>query len=303
MTPTPIEQLIEMRLEQAHESLREANTLREAGLLRGTINRAYYAMFYAVLSLTALRQEITSKHSGVVAFFDRNFIKTGIFPREPHAAAEGHVENRVVARPGAAQRFAQRRHVGIVVHRHRRPRELPQPAAQVKLRPALDLVRAADAAGLPIHRPAKTNAHLANPLPAQQLRQRLLNLLPDARRPPRPVNRQLPPRVNPPRRISPHELQLGAANFNPEKHAGRMPKAEEQRQKEKAPRRKRGGGQPAASALPLSTLRAEDSPARPQSRRRKPGAFSHFEENAIFVDRRLRPDTLFPVAGDKPLPG
>jgi len=82
MTPTPIEQLIEMRLEQAHESLREANTLREAGLLRGTINRAYYAMFYAVLSLTALRQEITSKHSGVVAFFDRNFIKTGIFPRE-----------------------------------------------------------------------------------------------------------------------------------------------------------------------------------------------------------------------------
>jgi len=24
---------------------------------------------------------------------------------------------------------------------------------------------------------------------------------------------------------------------------------------------------------------------------------------AIFVDRRLRPDTLFPVAGDKPLPG
>jgi uncharacterized protein (UPF0332 family) len=79
---TPIDQLIQIRLEQARESLKEAQTLFQAQLFRGTINRAYYAMFYAILALTVLRQETISKHSGIIAFFDRDFVKTGIFSKE-----------------------------------------------------------------------------------------------------------------------------------------------------------------------------------------------------------------------------
>ena len=82
MSPTPVEQLIQVRLQQAKESLEEAETLYRSALLRGAINRAYYAMFYAVLALTVLRQETTSKHSGVIAFFDKEFVKSGIFSKE-----------------------------------------------------------------------------------------------------------------------------------------------------------------------------------------------------------------------------
>ncbi len=39
-------------------------------------------MFYAVLALLAARKEETSKHSGAIAIFDREFVKPGVFPKE-----------------------------------------------------------------------------------------------------------------------------------------------------------------------------------------------------------------------------
>jgi uncharacterized protein (UPF0332 family) len=39
-------------------------------------------MFYAVLALGVYRQVVLSKHSQAIAFFDKEFVKTGIFPRE-----------------------------------------------------------------------------------------------------------------------------------------------------------------------------------------------------------------------------
>jgi len=39
-------------------------------------------MFYAVLALAVLKQKITSKHTGVIAFFDKDFVKTGIFSKD-----------------------------------------------------------------------------------------------------------------------------------------------------------------------------------------------------------------------------
>lgn len=77
-----LEELLRYRMEQAYETLREGEILFGETALRGTINRAYYAMFYAVLALLATKQLGTSKHSGVISLFDREFVKTGIFPRE-----------------------------------------------------------------------------------------------------------------------------------------------------------------------------------------------------------------------------
>jgi uncharacterized protein (UPF0332 family) len=74
--------LISYRIEQAHETLHEAQILFNECSLRGTVNRAYYAMFYAVLGLIATSQFGTSKHSGVISLFDREFVKKGIFPKE-----------------------------------------------------------------------------------------------------------------------------------------------------------------------------------------------------------------------------
>jgi uncharacterized protein (UPF0332 family) len=39
-------------------------------------------MFYAVLALGVFRQVVLSKHSQAIAFFDKEFVKTGIFSRE-----------------------------------------------------------------------------------------------------------------------------------------------------------------------------------------------------------------------------
>jgi len=74
--------LVRYRMEQAHETLRESEILLAEAALRGAANRAYYAMFYALLALLATRQLGTSKHSGAISLFDREFVKTGLFPRE-----------------------------------------------------------------------------------------------------------------------------------------------------------------------------------------------------------------------------
>jgi len=80
--PDQLAALISYRLEQANETLREAEILLQESALRGAINRAYYAMFYAVLALLATKRIGTSKHSAIIAAFDREFVKTGVFARE-----------------------------------------------------------------------------------------------------------------------------------------------------------------------------------------------------------------------------
>jgi len=75
-----LQALLRYRLDQAHETLREADILLTSAAYRGAINRAYYAMFYALLALLATRQLGTSRHSAAIALFDREFVKTGVFP-------------------------------------------------------------------------------------------------------------------------------------------------------------------------------------------------------------------------------
>jgi uncharacterized protein (UPF0332 family) len=77
-----IKALVAYRLEQADESLEAAKILLDKGLIRPSVNRAYYAMFYAVLALLAREKQETSKHSGAITLFDRDFVKQGIFKKD-----------------------------------------------------------------------------------------------------------------------------------------------------------------------------------------------------------------------------
>lgn len=45
-------------------------------------NRSYYAIFHSIRSLLALEGVDFSKHSGVMAYFQKNYVKTGIFDKE-----------------------------------------------------------------------------------------------------------------------------------------------------------------------------------------------------------------------------
>lgn len=74
--------LIHYRLEQADEALAAAALNLANGLERSAINRAYYAMFYAVLALLAERTVETSRHSGAVAQFDLLYVKPQVFRAE-----------------------------------------------------------------------------------------------------------------------------------------------------------------------------------------------------------------------------
>jgi len=75
--------LARYRLEQADESLNEAKFLLSGEKSpRSIINRAYYAMFYAIMALLIYEPYSSSKHSGVLSYFNRRFIKQGVFDRE-----------------------------------------------------------------------------------------------------------------------------------------------------------------------------------------------------------------------------
>lgn len=71
-------ELIRYRLARASESLQEAEELLLHGHANTFVNRLYYACFYAVLALSIPKDFSSSKHSGVRAFFHKEFIKTGM---------------------------------------------------------------------------------------------------------------------------------------------------------------------------------------------------------------------------------
>ena len=74
--------LISYRLERSRESLRAAEIMFESSMLTFSMNRVYYAMFYAVQALLVSRKVSFSKHGQLKAYFNREMIKTGIFPTE-----------------------------------------------------------------------------------------------------------------------------------------------------------------------------------------------------------------------------
>src|SRR5919109_4200268 len=89
--------LVRYRLEQADEALGAAQLLLDQHSLRAVVNRAYYAMFYAVLALLALRKQETSKHTGAISLFDREFVKPGVFSKELSQALHRAFRQRLTA--------------------------------------------------------------------------------------------------------------------------------------------------------------------------------------------------------------
>lgn len=85
MSKSPFDKqaLIKYRLEQAKETLLDAKVLYENERRPASIvNRAYYAMFYATLALLVTIGMSSSKHIGVISFFDSEFVKKNLFPKE-----------------------------------------------------------------------------------------------------------------------------------------------------------------------------------------------------------------------------
>ncbi|WP_148409295.1 HEPN domain-containing protein [Murimonas intestini] len=76
-----VKDLSKYRFESAKDDLDSAGMLLRDGKFKASVNRSYYAIFHALRSVTALDQFDSSKHSGVIAYFNRTYIKTGIFEK------------------------------------------------------------------------------------------------------------------------------------------------------------------------------------------------------------------------------
>jgi uncharacterized protein (UPF0332 family) len=72
-----INDLAKYRLGRAEEMLEAAKTNYEIGQYKTSLNRSYYAVFHAIRAVNILDSFDSSKHSGVIAHFNQEYLKTG----------------------------------------------------------------------------------------------------------------------------------------------------------------------------------------------------------------------------------
>lgn len=76
------EDLVLYRLQTAKSDLKSARILMEAEEYKGANNRAYYAIFHAVNAVHALNGIGYKRHKDAIGNFNKDYVKTEIFPRE-----------------------------------------------------------------------------------------------------------------------------------------------------------------------------------------------------------------------------
>lgn len=73
--------LVLYRLEVAKSDIKSAKILLDAGEYRGANNRTYYGIYHAISAIHALDGNAYKRHKDALANFNKNYIKTEIFPR------------------------------------------------------------------------------------------------------------------------------------------------------------------------------------------------------------------------------
>ena len=87
-------ELSKYRFESSKEDLFDAKLMYENGRYKNALNRGYYAIFHAIRAVNALDGFDSSKHSGVIAHFNQEYVKTGIFSKEISKIIKEASENR-----------------------------------------------------------------------------------------------------------------------------------------------------------------------------------------------------------------
>lgn len=77
-----VKELSKYRFETSLENLEDAKLMFENGRYKNALNRAYYSIFHAIRAVNTLQGYDSSKHSGVIAYFNQSFVKEGIFDKE-----------------------------------------------------------------------------------------------------------------------------------------------------------------------------------------------------------------------------
>ncbi len=77
-----INDLIKYRKERSVETLKEAKTMIANEFWNASVNRIYYACFYAVSALLLKKNVDTSSHKGIRQMFGLHFVQCGLVERE-----------------------------------------------------------------------------------------------------------------------------------------------------------------------------------------------------------------------------
>ncbi len=70
------------KLAQAEDDLESAKLLLDAGKYKAANNRAYYSCFHSVGAILALEPIAFKKQKDTLAYFNKNYVRTEIFPKE-----------------------------------------------------------------------------------------------------------------------------------------------------------------------------------------------------------------------------
>ena len=74
------------RITEAEDSLKVALHCLNEGLYKDSINRSYYAAFYAVKAVLALSTVDFKRHKDVMGYFNKEYVAKEVFPREIQTA-------------------------------------------------------------------------------------------------------------------------------------------------------------------------------------------------------------------------
>lgn len=74
--------LSKYRMQESEDSLRVAKHCLCEELYKDSINRSYYAAFYSIKAVLALGTVDFKRHKDVMGYFNKEFVASGIFPRE-----------------------------------------------------------------------------------------------------------------------------------------------------------------------------------------------------------------------------
>ena len=74
--------LSKYRLQEAKDTLKVAERCLQDGFYKDSINRSYYAAFYCIKAVLALGTIDFKRHKDVMAYFNKEYVATGIFQRE-----------------------------------------------------------------------------------------------------------------------------------------------------------------------------------------------------------------------------
>lgn len=70
------------RIQNAKENLECSKSLIKNNFYNFSVNRSYYAIFHAIRAVNALDDFDSSKHSGVISYFNEHYMKEEIFNKK-----------------------------------------------------------------------------------------------------------------------------------------------------------------------------------------------------------------------------